>query len=68
MYAAFLSYSQVKEYLAFLQSKELLMYEEGTSLYKLTEKGLQCLGTFEELNEIMSLSDVKPLEQTPIIG
>ena len=55
MYGAYLSYAQVKEYLTFLQGKELLMYEEGTSLYKLTEKGLNFMGTLEEINDVISV-------------
>lgn len=61
MYGAYISYAQVKEYLAFLLRKELLKYEEGTGLYKLTEKGLQYLRAFDQINEIISLDD-KPAE------
>jgi predicted transcriptional regulator len=66
MYGAYLSHSQLKEYLEFLQGKGLLACEEGTSLYKLTAKGLQCLGTFEEMNDMISLAEDKPLDQIAI--
>ena len=68
MYGAYLSFAQVKEYLAFLQSKGLLTYEEGTSLYRLTAKGLQCLSTFEDMNDMIGLTTNNSLEQIPIIG
>ena len=67
MYGAYLSYSQLKEYLQFLLSKQLLKYEEGTGMYSLTAKGLQCMSTFEEMNEIISLEG-SSLEQAPVIG
>ncbi len=57
MYGAYLSYAQVQEYLSFLQQKELLSYEEGTHLYKLTEKGLHYLSAFDKINEIISVSN-----------
>jgi predicted transcriptional regulator len=57
MYGAYLSSSQVTEYLAFMQSKELLMYEEGTHLYRLTEKGLHFMGTLEEINDMICLTN-----------
>lgn len=60
MYGAYISYAQVKEYLAFLLKKGLIKYEEGTGLYKLTEKGLQYLRAFDQINEIISLDDKQP--------
>ena len=36
MYGAYLSYAQVKEYLSFLIEKDLIRYEEGSAIYKLT--------------------------------
>jgi predicted transcriptional regulator len=56
MYGAYLSYAQVQEYLQFLQQKELLAYEQGTHLYKLTEKGLHYLHAFDQINDIISVS------------
>jgi predicted transcriptional regulator len=56
MYGAYLSYAQVQEYLKFLQEKELLSYEQGTHLYKLSEKGLHYLHAFDQINDIISVS------------
>jgi predicted transcriptional regulator len=68
MYAAYLSYAQVKEYLAFLQSRGLLTYEEGTQLFRLTEKGLHYLGTFDQISDMISVSGEKSLDQVAIRG
>lgn len=67
MYGAYLSYAQVQEYLGFLQQKELLSYEEGTHLYKLTEKGLHYLSAFDKINEIISVSS-RESAQTAVEG
>ena len=68
MYGAYLSYAQVKEYLEFLQSKKLLSYEDGTSLYRLTEKGLQFLRVFDEISDMISVTDSRPKEETVVLG
>ncbi len=68
MYGAYISYSQVKEYLSFLQSKELLTYEEGTGIYRLTAKGLQFMGTLEEINDVISLDDNNSSEKAEVVA
>ena len=55
MYGAFLSYAQIKEYLAFLQEKGLLWREEGTQLYKLTQRGMEFLHQYETVVSFISL-------------
>jgi predicted transcriptional regulator len=71
MYASYLSYAQVKEYLSFLQTKGLLMYEEGSALYRLTEKGLQFLSACDEMNELVAgapedaATQVAPIKVAP---
>jgi predicted transcriptional regulator len=68
MYGAYLSYAQVKEYLEFLQNKKLLSYEEGTSQYRLTEKGLQFLRVFDQISDMISVTKTEeppvPVERT----
>jgi predicted transcriptional regulator len=68
MYGAYLSYSQLKEYLEFMESKGLIMREEGTQVYKLTVKGLKFLGKFEEMNDLISLSPDNTLSKLAIVG
>jgi predicted transcriptional regulator len=53
MYKAYLSYTQLKEYLHFLQESDLLTYEEGTQLYRVTEKGFKLLNISHNLNELI---------------
>ena len=53
MYKAYLSYSQLTEYLKFLQETDLLRYEEGTQIYRPTEKGLKFLKASDYMNELV---------------
>lgn len=64
MYGAYLSYGQVKEYLEFLLRKNLLILERNTSMYRLTEKGLDYLTKFEQINEIMSVDHIAAMVVT----
>jgi predicted transcriptional regulator len=59
MYGAYLSYAQVKEYLSFLIEKNLISYEEGTGLYKLTEGGMKLLRTYEGISDLISVGGNK---------
>ena len=53
MYAAFLSYGQLKEYLSILIQNNLIEYLDGTQTYKTTEKGLNCLKMYREIGEFL---------------
>ena len=53
MYSAFLSYSQLKEYLALLLEKELLGYYSDTQTYKVTSKGTHYLSIHKQLNDMI---------------
>jgi predicted transcriptional regulator len=68
MYAACLSYAQVKEYLRFLQEKKLLSYDEGASLYRLTERGLEYLRIFDMISEMISVTPVRATERAVVLG
>jgi predicted transcriptional regulator len=68
MYGAYLSFSQVKEYVGFLQSRGLLIYEEGTSLYRLTEKGLHFMGAIEEINDVIAVGESNSVEEAAIVA
>ncbi len=57
MYKAYLSYSQLKEYLSLLQNRELLKYEEGSQVYTITEKGLRFMNAYDEIRELVSGSE-----------
>ena len=58
MYGAYLSYAQIKEYLEFLRGKNLISYEEGTQVYKLTDQGLHFLRVYDEISDLVSLKSI----------
>ena len=53
MYAAFLSYEQLKEYLSLLIENNLIEYLDGTKTYKTTEKGLHFLKMHNEIRKLL---------------
>jgi predicted transcriptional regulator len=53
MYAAFLSYAQLKEYLSILIDNNLIEYSNGTQTFKTTEKGLNYLKMYREIGELL---------------
>ena len=55
MYKAYLSYSQLVEYLTYLQQNQLIALIEGTELYRPTEKGLKFLNMSVELSEMVTV-------------
>ncbi len=54
MYKAYLSYTQLKEYLSTLVENGLMEYEEGQLKYKTTEKGLRYMRSYNEIGEMVS--------------
>jgi len=55
MYAAFLSYAQLKEYLSVLIDNNLIEYSDGNQTYKTTEKGLNYIyiKMYREIGELL---------------
>jgi predicted transcriptional regulator len=68
MYSAYLSYAQVKEYLGFLLQRDLIRYEEGSGLYKLSERGMKLLQTCEGISEIIGLEGRKTVQRVYNFG
>jgi predicted transcriptional regulator len=54
MYKAFLSYAQLKEYLAVLIENGLLEYIEGEQIYRTTEKGNRFLKIYNQIGEYVT--------------
>jgi predicted transcriptional regulator len=54
MYKAYLSYAQVKEYTKFLEDNNLIKYEVGSQVYKITEKGRRFLHAYDEISDLIS--------------
>jgi predicted transcriptional regulator len=61
MYGAYLSYAQVKEYLGFLLARDLIRYEEGSGLYKLSVRGMKLLEAYEGISEMIALDGQRPV-------
>jgi len=60
MYASFLSSSQINDYLSFLTANELIMMDEETHVYALTEKGMRFLHIYDDLNKLIPLEEALP--------
>ena len=60
MYAAYLSYAQLKEYLAVLAANGLLDFDKNTQTYRTTERGHRFLQSFERLDEMMVTEEDQP--------
>jgi predicted transcriptional regulator len=58
MYAAYLSFAQINEYLGFLTANGLMTMDKETRVYSLTEKGMRFLHVYEDLSKLI------PLEET----
>jgi predicted transcriptional regulator len=56
MYNAFLSYSQLKEYLSLLIENHLLEYHNETKIFRTTEKGLRFLKMNNEIGELLHIN------------
>ena len=59
MYAAYLSFQQVNDYLEFLQENGLLQYENEMGHYRVTEKGFRFLKISNEMNDLFSFKNPK---------
>ena len=53
MYIAFLSYTQLTEYLSVLTDNNLIEYLDGTNKFKTTEKGLNYLNIHNEIRKLV---------------
>ena len=53
MYQAYLSYFQLKDYLAMLTERDLISYNPDTRTFNTTEKGLMLLEAYNLLVDLM---------------
>jgi predicted transcriptional regulator len=65
MYRAYLSYMQVKEYIALLAQRDLVSYDSVTQTYKTTEKGVRLLQFCNELEDMMMNTRLQPSSPQP---
>ena len=54
MYGAYLSYTQIEEYLDYILQQGLISQEPGTNLYRLTEKGMRYLNLSDEISQLVA--------------
>lgn len=53
MYKAYLSHVQMKDYLTALTERDLLLYDGQTHTFKITEKGLRFLETYDRMHSML---------------
>jgi predicted transcriptional regulator len=56
MYSAFISFNQLREYLALLVENGLIEYEEGMRTYRTTEKGMRLLQIQNTMDEVAPIN------------
>ena len=67
MYGAYLSYTQIEEYMDFVLHQGLISQVSDTNLYQLTEKGMKYLNLSEEMSQMISpYMNELPLMVSPI--
>jgi predicted transcriptional regulator len=54
MYRAFLSYAQLKEYLAVLLENGLIEYSKADQFYRITQKGMRFVQLYNQVGELIS--------------
>jgi predicted transcriptional regulator len=59
MYKVYLSFLQMKEYLSNLMKNDLITYDAGAQIYKMTEKGRRFLILYKQMTE--SITMTKPI-------
>jgi len=57
-YKVFVNYSQLKEYVTILTENDLLIYEEETQTFRLTEKGLTFLQAYNQIDQMLKEQQV----------
>jgi predicted transcriptional regulator len=65
MFKAFLSHSQLKEYLPALTESDLLRYDVDTQTFKTTQKGLRFLNTYNQIYDAIKISPQPQPEPEP---
>lgn len=59
MYGAYISYSQLREYLDWMIEKKMLHHDKKNQIYDLTDTGLRLLRLFEDLEELTADSNME---------
>ena len=67
MYEGFLSWAQLKEYLALVVKNGLIKYQERDRTFIITEKGTHFLNIHNELNKLISIRKQIENKTTPTL-
>jgi predicted transcriptional regulator len=62
IYKAFLSYSQLKDYLSILLERELIEYFDKEQIFRITDKGRRYLYLYSKVMELITPSGDQDLE------
>ena len=62
MYKAFLSYSQLKDYLSILLEREWIEYSDKDQIFRITDKGRRYLYLYSKVMELITPSGDQDLE------
>jgi predicted transcriptional regulator len=66
MYKAFLSQSQLKEYVKVLTESDLLSYDSASRKFKTTEKGHRFLEIYNKMGNVMGEQQQQPSSTSPL--
>ncbi|MDE1816919.1 MAG: DUF4364 family protein [Thaumarchaeota archaeon] len=66
MYKAYLSYTQLKEYLTLLEGSGMIGYENGAQIYRITDKGRKFLKLSTEIGDMVSSKPEESLAKITI--
>jgi predicted transcriptional regulator len=59
MYKVNLFYTQLKEYIPYLQRHELISYDTKRRIYRTTMKGTRVLELYNKMNELIPLHEIR---------
>lgn len=66
MYKAFLSYAQLREYIAILVKGKLIAYDNKEMIYKTTERGHRFLKLYNQIEDVIhAASDRQEINRLP---
>ena len=57
MHRVYLSYPQLKDYLAHLLENGLIEYKAGERIYRTTDRGMRFLEIYRHLNDVVVMTD-----------
>jgi hypothetical protein len=59
MYRAYLSYLQLKHYLALLEEQKLVYFDQESGLYQITARAIEYMEAYDKITELMPINSVR---------